>query len=421
MSRLSVIVTSYNIEGYIGQCLESVCGQTLRDIEIIVVDDGSSDATPQIIEEFAARDSRVRPVLFTENTIGGVASAANAGLERASSPYVGFVDGDDYCEPTMFAALLEAAEHYDSDLAMCRYAVVDSQTGEHAEPADEYRWADIDRPYYALGVDDRKRFLQFVAVPWRKIYRRSMLDEAGIRFPVGDYFFEDNPFHWFSLLTARSLAVVPEVLCYHRVARLGQTMATVDEQLFRIFLHHATIREWITSHGLAVDYGASLLLWVISQMEWIAPRTPDDLRGELYAILRDIVSQYDERTIEKALTEGSKGGTGRSLTLALAHGNYAGFVKTLDLGGHPTNPLVSARYHLQYSGVGETARLAGKYLSERYTDRQRSRRAPVQAPSVSADVLFGLVLVERRLAALEDEVRAVKSMLPRPEVPEDVS
>ncbi|MCB1330480.1 MAG: glycosyltransferase family 2 protein, partial [Maritimibacter sp.] len=124
MPLLSVIVTAYNIEAYLAECLETVVSQTLADMEIIVVDDGSTDGTPEIIRTFAARDARVKPVLLPENTIGGVASAANAGLERATGTWVGFVDGDDYLDPTMFEELCAAATACGAELAMCRYKEV---------------------------------------------------------------------------------------------------------------------------------------------------------------------------------------------------------------------------------------------------------------------------------------------------------
>ena len=86
MAELSIIVTAYNIERYIEQCLDSVAAQTLRDIEVLVVDDGSSDTTPQKIVEFCAGDQRFIPVLLPDNSPGGVATAANAGLDRATAP-----------------------------------------------------------------------------------------------------------------------------------------------------------------------------------------------------------------------------------------------------------------------------------------------------------------------------------------------
>ena len=92
MPVLSVIVTSYNIEDYLAGCLDTVINQSLRDMEIIVVDDGSSDRTPDIIREYAEKDSRIRPILLPENTIGGVASAANAGLDAATVAEVAGAD-----------------------------------------------------------------------------------------------------------------------------------------------------------------------------------------------------------------------------------------------------------------------------------------------------------------------------------------
>lgn len=405
MSRLSVIVTSYNIHNYIGQCLESVCHQTLRDIEIIVVDDGSDDGTARIVLDFASRDSRIKPVLFAENTIGGVASAANAGLDEASATYVGFVDGDDYCEPEMFEKLLAAAERYDSDLAMCRYSVVDSETGALAQPADEDRWVDLDSPAYELGIDEQRRFLRFIAVPWRKIYRRSMLEKNGIRFPVGDYFYEDNPFHWFSVLSARRMAVVPRVLCFHRVGRGGQTMQTGTARLFTMFDHHATIREWIAEHADAAEFNAPLLGWVISQLEWIGPRTPRDLRRRLFDTVRPIIAQYEDHTIREALVNGQKGARAAALVQAVQRGNYAGFIKAVDADTAGSSRLVSARYHLQYSGFRTTTQLTIKYAREKaalalqqYRRRRAERSVPVD------EMFFALTVLDQRLRRIEDHL-----------------
>lgn len=408
MPRLSIIVTCYNIEQYVAQCLDSVLGQTLADIEVIVVDDGSTDGTPSVIRSVAEADHRLVPVLLDENSIGGVATAANEGLDRATSPYVGFVDGDDFCEPTMFQRLLDAALAHDADLAMCRYQLLDAATGDLSYPADEGRWAEVDQSAYRLDVDERKRFLRFVAVPWRKIYRRELLEGNGIRFPVGDYFYEDNAFHWFCLLSATSLAVVPEVLCYHRYARAGQTMGAADERLFSIFLHYDTIKAWIGERGLSADFGPSLLAWVISQMEWVAPRTPANLRRRLFDVLQPIVSPYDEHTVKEALTEDPKGMLAVHLVQALRDDNYSAFVKTLETEGRASNPLVSAVFYLRYSGLSETARLTRRYTRNKARDyRARYRRRRRQQPDGTDDILFALAVIETRLDAIERELQGL--------------
>jgi glycosyltransferase involved in cell wall biosynthesis len=263
VTELSVIVTAYNIENYIDQCLKSVAAQTWPDLEVIVVDDGSTDSTPDKITAFCAEDPRFVPVLLGDNSPGGVATAANAGLDRATGTWVGFVDGDDYIEPTMFERLVTGAVQCAADLAICDYQEVVDETGERQDPADAHRWAELTTPCAVLDLDTRRQFLRLIAVPWRKLYRRSLLEDNAIRFPVGDAFYEDNPFHWFTVITARSIAVVPEVLCFHRVGRAGQTMATADERLFQIFGHHDTIHSWLTGRRMLEVYQSALLGWVI--------------------------------------------------------------------------------------------------------------------------------------------------------------
>lgn len=115
---VSVIVPIYGVEQYLKQCIESILNQTLKDIEIILVDDGSKDNCPKICDEYAAKDERI-VVIHKEN--GGLVSARQAGVERATGYYVGFVDGDDWIEPTMFEKMVEVADSNTSDLVTCGF------------------------------------------------------------------------------------------------------------------------------------------------------------------------------------------------------------------------------------------------------------------------------------------------------------
>ncbi len=416
MADASIIVTAYNIEDYIEQCLESVAAQTLRDIEVLVVDDGSSDSTPAKIAAFCAADPRFVPVLLAENSPGGVATAANAGLDRATARWVGFVDGDDYVDPTMFERLVGAAEAGNADLAMCEYQEVVDSTGERRDPADSHRWAELSATTHDLTTSNRKLFLRFIAVPWRKLYRRSLLEDNAIRFPVTDGFYEDNPFHWFVLLSANSIAVVPEVLCYHRVGRAGQTMAAADERLFQIFGHHDTIHRWLADRRLLDVYDTNLLGWTISQMEWIAPRTPTELRRTLFDILVPIFTEYSPQTIARALREGNKGVTAQRLSAAVSKNEFGSFVRTLaSRPGSNSNPVVSAAFHLKHSGLQHTVVLAGRYLKNRMRGGRtgqlvnrvaRGRREPRQQ-----DVLFGLTVIQRQLSGMETRMGELQHRL----------
>ena len=184
MAEVTIIVTTYNIEDYVEQCLASVAAQTLRDIEVVVVDDGSTDGTPERIRAFCAQDSRFVPVLLEENSPGGVATPANVGLDRATSPWVGFVDGADHVEPTMFEKLHEAALTHDTDLAMCDYQEEVDGTGERRDPADAHRWAQLTDPAYELDVPTSQAFLRFIVTEVIRHHERIREEEAGA--PSGD-------------------------------------------------------------------------------------------------------------------------------------------------------------------------------------------------------------------------------------------
>ena len=118
---VSVIIPAYNIEDYIGRCLDSIILQTYKNLEIIVVDDGSRDHTGEILDNYAKKDRRIK-VIHKEN--GGVSSARNKGIEAAEGDYIGFIDGDDFIEPEMYKILLDLLEEENADIAHCGYQMV---------------------------------------------------------------------------------------------------------------------------------------------------------------------------------------------------------------------------------------------------------------------------------------------------------
>ena len=117
---ISVIIPAYNVAPWLPRCLDSILAQTYPKLEIIVVDDGSADNTRQVMEDYAARDGRIRPI-FKEN--GGVTSARLAGVAAATGEWVGFADGDDAIDPDMYRHLLENAHAYGADISHCGHRV----------------------------------------------------------------------------------------------------------------------------------------------------------------------------------------------------------------------------------------------------------------------------------------------------------
>lgn len=138
MAKISVIIPVYNTEKYLKRCLDSVVNQTLADIEIICVNDGSTDGCPQILETYAAKDNRVK-VIHKENC--GLVSARKTGVTAASGEYVGYVDSDDWIETDMYETLYRNACGSNADLVSCGYFLEGSYTTVHMDTVEEGLYA----------------------------------------------------------------------------------------------------------------------------------------------------------------------------------------------------------------------------------------------------------------------------------------
>ena len=230
MYKLSVIIPVYNVENYLNECLDSVINQTLEDMEIICIDDGSTDNSPYILKEYQKKDSRIK-IITKEN--GGQATARNLGIKEVQGEYITFVDSDDFIEPTMFEKLYTKSKDNNLDIAMCKIATYDNQTEEIKNNV----W------YYMLGVfrdfekdifnhKDTKEFTCHIAVtPYNKIYKTTLLKENNILFPEG-LIFEDEKFFYDTYLRAKRVSIVDEFLYYYRINRKGSTVDTIKDNDF---------------------------------------------------------------------------------------------------------------------------------------------------------------------------------------------
>lgn len=174
---ISIIVAVYNIKEYLPRCVDSILAQTYKNLEIILVDDGSTDGSGKICDDYAVRDKRIR-VIHKKN--GGLSDARNAGLEVAKGDYIGFVDGDDWIEPGMYCAMYEACEEEHAQIAVCRYkqitksGVIDASTN-HSVSLSKTEALEI----YVCGDE---RYLIYNSV-WSKLFLAKLI--FGMRFPVG--------------------------------------------------------------------------------------------------------------------------------------------------------------------------------------------------------------------------------------------
>ena len=217
MAKIGVITTSFNDEKYIKNCLDHLLSQTFPDLEIICVDDASSDKTPEIIKTYAEKDPRIKPLLLEKNS--GLSAARNTGLDAAASPYVMFCDGDDYYEPTMCEKMYAAIDGENVHFAVCEIGVIYEAHQEMKYSDDCY----YHLKYSGRQLADESILYNIDASADNKIFRRDLIEKHHLRFPVG-LKYEDTFFTAAYMFASTSVFFVNEPL-YRYFRREGSIMS----------------------------------------------------------------------------------------------------------------------------------------------------------------------------------------------------
>ncbi|GGO30441.1 hypothetical protein GCM10010991_15300 [Gemmobacter aquaticus] len=266
---ISFILTSYNIRPYLPQCLRSLSNVARPGDEVIVVDDGSTDGSAELIasklSDFGFGPGvNLQPVCLGANTMGGVGIPANIGLSLATQETVFFVDGDDWIIPEGFNRARAQMLLTPADILIANYKVFDETRQTSSQPADDDKWHKL---VHKGDIEIlRVQALSLIGVPWRKFYRRGFLQERALRFPEGDFFYEDNPFHWAVCLAAGSIRFLDTAVCQHRVNRPGQTMGESGMALTAFFTHFETISRML--HRRDAEYHLLAVRWLLENMAW---------------------------------------------------------------------------------------------------------------------------------------------------------
>lgn len=216
MPQISVIVPVYKAEKFIEHCVDSILNQTYRNIEVILIDDGSPDLCPEICDQYAVKDSRVR-VLHKEN--GGVSSARNAGLDIARGEYITFVDSDDYLEPCMYEMMLNKAISYECDVVMCdcmKDYVDHSEIYTHNIRAGFYNQEQLEEEYYPhLLMMENVEYPATIS-NWLLLWK-STLNIPEMRYEPGIRYSEDLLFGAKLMWLAKSFYYMKGEAYYHYV------------------------------------------------------------------------------------------------------------------------------------------------------------------------------------------------------------
>lgn len=226
--KLSIIVPIYNVEKYLHRCVNSILAQTFTDYELILVDDGSPDNCPQICDEYALQDQRIR-VIHKVN--GGLSDARNAGLDVAQGDYIGFVDSDDYISSQMYQRLIELIEMHDADMVACGIlqeredGIITGQWPNLTEDKIYGRQDFLDNFY----PDVRRNILP---AAWNKVYKRHLFQT--LRYPKGKIY--EDAFIQLPLYQQCQKIVVCHDAFYHYIYDRGGSIQNSNYSVNRLHL-----------------------------------------------------------------------------------------------------------------------------------------------------------------------------------------
>ena len=243
MLKVSVVVPIYGVEKYLRQCVDSILAQTLKDIEIILVDDGSPDGCPAIVDEYAAKDSRVIAV-HQEN--GGYGRAVNHGIEIANGEYIGIVEPDDWIEPLMYERLY--VEAHENDLDVMKGNFTSFFLADKSHVPKPTKWVEMPPEGKVLTTDDVAVFFSDHPSVWSCIYKRSFVEAYQIRMIESKgAAWQDNPFQVQTLCLAKRIGFTPQSYYNYRIFAPSPSAALKN---WRIpFDRTKEIHAWLKQNG----------------------------------------------------------------------------------------------------------------------------------------------------------------------------
>ncbi|MDO8152295.1 glycosyltransferase [Isoptericola sp. b408] len=283
--KVSVVMPVYNGMPHLEECLASLRDQSLRDFEVILVDDGSTDGSYEVLRDFAESDAYDRVILLSQEH-QGAGAARNLGLEQAQGEYVAFLDADDVFDKGMLGRAYGKAKADRANICVFRSRNLDSMTGKtspikHAVKIDKLPKA---RPFAGMHINDNP-FFNFVGWPWDKLFLRTYLLNTGLRFqPLTST--NDAYFVYSALLLCDRITILDEELISHRrnvATSISNSTSKSPDNAYRALL---AIRDQLELSGIYpqlqrkfVNYALHLLLWHLNNL-------PEEAREDFYSTLQ---------------------------------------------------------------------------------------------------------------------------------------
>lgn len=268
MTEVTIIIPAYNAGKYINECLNSLYNQTLKNLEVLVINDGSTDDTENNVISFKESHPDFNLILVAVEN-GGAAKARNIGIRKATGSYIGFIDADDTVDKTMFEEMLLSAIKYDADIVSC----------------DFYWQYEKEKKRESLGIINTPKDLFFGAwaAPWNKLYRKSMLLDNCIYFTEG-FTYEDTSFYLKYIPFCKSIVHISKPFVNWRQSDTSTMGRKQDKRISQIFpvleeaIDFYKQNDMFYQYQKELEYFCAKLLWGSSMYRICQVRNKNDRR-----------------------------------------------------------------------------------------------------------------------------------------------
>lgn len=272
--KVSIVVPIYNVEKYLKQCLDSIVNQSLTDIEIICVDDGSTDSCPAILAEYAEKDARIKVVTKPNS---GYGNTMNVGVSHASGEYLGIVESDDYIDEYMYETLYKIAKDSDLDIAKSLFTSFDNETNERTIDNCDY----VTKNKVICPSEANSPFLLTPSI-WSAIYKISLIKDNKIQFnntPGASY--QDTAFFFKTHIMAKRYMLIDKSLLFYRVSHVESSSTKIGKnKMFLVLGEWNEVFRYISEKKLPQIAFQMAYVLKYSGVPWLFLRLENSLRYE---------------------------------------------------------------------------------------------------------------------------------------------
>lgn len=278
--KVSIVIPVYNAERFLKPCLDSLCGQTEGDFELICVDDGSTDASLSILQEYERKDDRIKVL---ENTVEGPggAEARNTGMAVAKGEYLLILDADDYFEDTLVEKSYQTAVETKADIVLFDARFFDTVTGDTFTKNRVLRPEFLPEQRFFHPTEIKNDLFQCIMGPaWNQLYRHDYIKELGIKFQA-IHVIDDGFFTFSALASAQKIAVLPEKLLHYRLNNSLSQVANLDRDPLTPVKLGLALQKQLQDKGLFATYEESYLKKMADTVHWYQSCLKDTKKIEI--------------------------------------------------------------------------------------------------------------------------------------------